>query len=762
MRWPVVRTIWFREVRDQLRDRRTLFMVLILPLLLYPGLGMAIVQFTALFVEQPVTVGIAGHELLTQDDAVAEPDRFRLKTLPPLLNADHTRFAADLFKDPAEGGLLHVVTGTEAELRAKLQRGEIQAYVLITKEFIHDLKSGKQTILPLRLTGEESPEGVVLQPRDLPGSDEEAAGTLASADDRSGLAHERLQFVFRAWSRQIVKARLEQLGVPPGYRYHQPLLIPRLRPKSEQMWARIFPFLIVMMSMTGALYPAIDVCAGEKERGTMETLLISPASRAEIVCGKFLTVWLFSAITGLLNLASFGFTAWQFSQVLGGSQGYAATHENILVAPDAAALAWCIVLLVPLAAFFSAVSIALAVYARSSKEGQYYLMPLMLVTIPLTVLSALPGVELTPLYSMLPITGPALLLQALIKARSPAEFPWAYFAPVLLPLAAYCYLALHWAVQQFNREEVLFREAERTDLRLMLKRLIHDKQPLPSAGMAMTLFVTILFLQWILSTNLGRAGALRQIALLQVVCVGAPTLLMAVLLTSRPLDTLRLRWPRAVPSHGSPNLVGWLGPFGWLLIGLLLAAALHGPTLALLNAIVDRFPLIKEQLKRYESLLDLKATLELQLLVLAALPAICEELAFRGFILSGLSRRLGVGKAIFTSSLLFAFAHMDAFRFLPTFILGLLLALMATRSGSLWPGVVFHFIHNGMLVSLPHFLKSGFDESHFLNHWLSDEGLYSWPVIGVSAALVLVLATSLYLLPPRPILEEKMAQSPVK
>src|SRR5213082_4268607 len=79
---------------------------------------------------------------------------------------------------------------------------------------------------------------------------------------------------------------------------------------------RIFPFMLVLWSLAGALYPAVDVCAGEKERGTMETLLISPAGREEIVLGKFLTIWVFSAGTALLNLLSMGITTWLFGDRL--------------------------------------------------------------------------------------------------------------------------------------------------------------------------------------------------------------------------------------------------------------------------------------------------------------------------------------------------------------------------------------------------------------------------------------------------------------
>src|SRR5205807_1832895 len=107
---------------------------------------------------------------------------------------------------------------------------------------------------------------------------------------------------------------------------------------------RTFPFMLVMWSLAGALYPAVDLCAGEKERGTMETLLISPAGREEIVWGKFLTIWVFSAATALLNLLSMAVTtSWQFAALMPGS------------AFSGWALFWSVVLLMPLSAFFSAV-----------------------------------------------------------------------------------------------------------------------------------------------------------------------------------------------------------------------------------------------------------------------------------------------------------------------------------------------------------------------------------------------------------------------
>ena len=171
-----------------------------------------------------------------------------------------------------------------------------------------------------------------------------------------------------------------------------------------------------MMSLTGAFYPAIDLCAGEKERGTMETLLISPASRAEIVMGKFLTVVLASMMTALLNLVSMGLTAMQLAGQVGGDGPARARagRGGHGAPPSLASAVWMVLLLIPLSVFFSAVCLALAVLARSMKEGQYYMTPLYLICLPLIFLTLAPGIELNLFYSLVPITGVSLLLRALI------------------------------------------------------------------------------------------------------------------------------------------------------------------------------------------------------------------------------------------------------------------------------------------------------------------------------------------------------------
>jgi sodium transport system permease protein len=415
----------------------------------------------------------------------------------------------------------------------------------------------------------------------------------------------------------------------------------------------------------------------------METLLISPASREEVVYGKFLTIWVFSAATALLNLGSMAVT----TAVFGGLTAGAGAPPVALL--PASALGWCVVLLLPLSAFFSALCLAMGAYARSSKEGQYYLMPLFLVTLPLIFLTLVPGVGLNAFYSLMPVTGVALLLQRLMVEPDPLQKVWPYFVPVLGPTVLYGWLALRWAVTQFQREEVLFREAERLDVGLWLRRLFREKEPLPSVGQAVFCFVLIVGLR-ALTLGVGAAAPspLRD-AVGMVAFVVTPPVFMALVLTTRPVEGLALRVP----------------PPGALFSAVLLVLVLALPLAELPGYFLREFPAVEKLFRENDPVAQLEqllpqggeATWGLAVLVLLA--PVCEELAFRGFILVGLRQRFHPWTAILLSAFFFALYHLNVYEFIPQFVLGVILGLIATRSRSVLPGMLFHLAHNGLLLA---------------------------------------------------------------
>jgi sodium transport system permease protein len=438
------------------------------------------------------------------------------------------------------------------------------------------------------------------------------------------------------------------------------------------------------MSLTGAFYPAVDLCAGEKERGTMETLLISPAGRGEIVLGKYFTICLFSIGTAVLNLLSMATTGWVIAR-----QMKSALPPNaplaMLAPPGLTDAGWILLLLLPLAAFFSALGIALAAFARSTKEGQYYLTPLFLVTMPLVLVTVAPGIELTGFNSVVPVTGAALLLKTLIQGQY--DLALQFFVPVIFPTILYAVLALRWAIDQFNREEVLFREAERLDLYLWARHLFRDKGPFPSAAEALFCFCLMLLLVWFLGGFLtptpsdgasGQASLQRSLIVMQLAFVATPSVIMALMLTTSARQTLLLRGAK----------------WSFVAMAVLLALALHPIIVELSQHIHRGLTQPKWVTDQIRQLLGAGQPLWWQLILVALLPAVCEELAFRGFILSGLLRRVSPATAIVLSAFLFGFFHINPQQLLPATILGCVLGLIATRSGSLLPGILFHVTNN--------------------------------------------------------------------
>ncbi len=306
---------------------------------------------------------------------------------------------------------------------------------------------------------------------------------IYTANERSEMAHKRLLEVLDRWTEEVGKTNLVAGGMPAGavrpFEVDSSNLAGEAASKSTNIWSRMLPVLLLLWAMTGAFYPAVDLCAGEKERGTLETLLSSPAERSEIVLGKLLTIMAFSMITAALNLVSVGITGCLIFRQMANFGG-----------PPPLAVLWLSLALVPVSALFSALCLALASFARSTKEGQYYLMPLLMLSLPMAVLPMSPGVELNLGNSLIPISGVVLLLKALLEGSYLQALQ--YLPIVLAVTMAACWLAVRWAVEQFNKESVLFRESERFAVGLWLRHLMRDRGPTPSAAEGLFCGVMIL------------------------------------------------------------------------------------------------------------------------------------------------------------------------------------------------------------------------------------------------------------------------------
>ncbi len=760
MRWKNIRLVFLREVRDQLRDRRTLFMITILPVLLYPMLGLGIVEMMLTFSEQPRVVVI-----LNADD---------LPTSPALL--DEAGISKEWFEDGEEDtSKLRVLAertvpaDDKEKSSRKPRRGEKTDEELLTVahqlaekiEQLHGLRpegaASANSNTAVEPSSEPSPESQVSTTAPTANETAEAASTEAkltaaqddishqfgtsgfqvlviipkgyraameamqreiqtssssstadadtkivatrvppvlvvrnSADDKSMVAFGRVQKALQSWEDAVRKFSFEQAGLPKELQHPARLAwieVAREEQVAASVWSKMFPALLVIMALTGAFYPAIDLGAGEKERGTMETLLISPAKRVELVLGKFATIMLFSTATALLNLLSMGLTGQQMSAVM--SDGMA--NRVSLDFPGLAPLAWLVILLLPLSALFSALCLALATFARSTKEGQYYLTPLLMVVMGLTMFCLSPAVEMTPLYSVIPVVNVALLLKGLLLNSASSGNLVVYAVPVLISSIGYSMLALWWAIELYNSEDVLFREAEKFDVRMWFRQLLRTKDAVPALPEAGFCFILILMLQFVAMTYMkpdltsGDPGLsmMRLIVIQQLTMIACPAVFMGVLLTTSLRATFRLRMPSLTA----------------MALGVGLAFVAHPLSVELSQFLVEHqvFPELPESARQVMSLMKTgdKPTW-LLLLVFAVTPAICEELAFRGFILSGLARGGRLAIAVGISSMMFGIIHMIPQQAFNAALLGLVLGLLAIYSRSLFPAMAFHFCNNAI------------------------------------------------------------------
>jgi sodium transport system permease protein len=726
MNWSNVKLILVREIRDQLRDRRTLFMIAVLPLLLYPLLGMSFFQVVQFMREHPIRVLVVG--------APENPQLPRLVT--------DNRFAADLFSDPEISRLLEVKVqaqraGSPREklpplelARRDMQEGNYDVVVYFPPNFSQQFNRFHQSLV--RPDG-EGPRPEVKIPR------VEVYPNLAK--EASKAAHRRVSSVLDEWREAIGRRNLEAGKLPSTAA--RPFEIATLDvaeagQRKAALWSKILPFVLLIWALTGAFYPAIDLCAGEKERGTLETLLSSPAERIEIVWGKLLTVMIFSMATAILNLASMGIAG---SLVLSQLPDFGP--------PPGLAFVWLLVALVPVSALFSALCLALAAFARSTKEGQYYLMPVVLVTMPLVILPMAPGVELSVGNSLIPVTGVVLLLRTMLEGNYFEALP--YIPLVVVVTLGCCWLAIRWATDQFNTESVLFRESERWDVGLWIRHLLRDREATPSFSEAMFCGVLILMIRFFLNFAMTTPSTFRDFAVLvavtQLVVIATPALLMTIMLTRSPAQTLLLRRPP------------WMAP----LAAMLLAVVLH-PAINLLQTVVTRvYPLNEEIAAQLERLLVAPDSIWALLLVIGVMPAVCEELAFRGFILSGLRHVGHKWTAIVASSIFFAATHAIFQQSLVAFLVGMVLAYVAIQSGSILPAMLFHIAHNSLALLVKQVTPRLADEGHWL-HWLvrdaTAEGqLYRWPVIACSLVAGAVILVWFHRLPYARTAEESLQEA---
>ncbi|MEX0611196.1 MAG: type II CAAX endopeptidase family protein, partial [Pirellulales bacterium] len=411
-----------------------------------------------------------------------------------------------------------------------------------------------------------------------------------------------------------------------------------------------------------------------------------------------------------------------------------------------------------MSALISALCLACAAFARSTKEGQYYLMPLLLVTMPLMMLPMAPGTELNLGNSLIPVTGVVLLLMGLMQGNYAEVLR--YVLPVSIVTLVCCHWAIRWAVYQFNQESVLFRESERLDLRRWVVHLVRDRQETPSLAEAFfcvaLIYVTQFFTQLAIAANMPASPDFRFLALLlfisQVVCIALPAMFMALLLTERPLKTLLLdRLPSAAACAAA----------------VLLAVLLHPVGLQLAHGIRQLYPVQQDALINdvFGRMFQTAPYPWLPYVLLAVLPAICEELAFRGFVLSGLRHLGSKWWAIGLSAVFFGIAHTVVQQSLAAAAVGFVIGYIAVQTGSLVPCILFHLTYNALMfttLKLPELAERWPEWAMPFQQIAPGQIVYNWPVVAGCGVAALVPLWWLHRMPYQATNEEQISEAPAR
>ncbi|MBK1876187.1 ABC transporter permease [Pelagicoccus mobilis] len=394
----LTKVIFLKELRETLRDKRVILGVIISPLLLTPALMGAIMFF-------------GSKKAVEQQQATLDVGIYQEAAFPELTN--------------------HIESNEKLEVtRYDSREDAIQA--------IRDYKARAVVAIPHNAR-------IVFQ----------SNGTAPieiiydQANENSGNAHNRLRGLLNQFNREQTENRLTASSLDPSFIKPTEIKSTSIAEKSAVVGfalSMFLPYIVIMGAAFGGLNTAFDLCAGEKERGTMETLLVSPASRTQIVSGKLYTIFVISLISSICSILgivlALSFGGQIIETIFGEIPQISYTNLAALV-----------VIVIPLALLSSAALLIVSAFARNQKEAQAYIFPFVAVFLFPAALSFVFGAE-SPLYTgLIPVLNIALSMKQLLSNA----FDLPFFSVALASSLAYAWASIKLTANLFQRETILFR-----------------------------------------------------------------------------------------------------------------------------------------------------------------------------------------------------------------------------------------------------------------------------------------------------------------
>jgi sodium transport system permease protein len=388
-------TIWLKELRDTIRDRRTLTMMIILPIALYPAL-----------------IILLGMLAMREEVKAAEH--------VPTVAVEHADQAPQLVSALHKSGLLKVIRSDDA--RSEVAHETADVGLVIPKGFGAQIEQGAKA----RVT-------IIID-------------SLRMYSERG---RDKVRSILREYTDAVVAARLGTYGARPEILAPFDTAVVDTATKEQRggrVLSYILPMIVILWAIAGGMYTAMDVAAGEKERKTLEALLLTPASRTQIVLGKFLAVTTTATVAVVLSL---------FSMTL--SVKYLIPKEAEAALRVTIGGQTVLLMLIPsllIAAMFAAILIAVSIFAKSFKEAQANITPVWMAGfMPIVLVNILQNYRpSTPVYAVPVLNATMLFKEVLVGEVNPV-----HIAVTIASLTVFAGASIYLAAWLFGRESVMFR-----------------------------------------------------------------------------------------------------------------------------------------------------------------------------------------------------------------------------------------------------------------------------------------------------------------
>ena len=394
----IILSIFKKELIDVLRDRRTLFFMVVIPVVVMPLLIFISLKFQEYQNKK-------SEEKILNIALVNESGDTKIRDY--ILNQKGVNLIEDIDADSLEAGI---------------KSDSLQGGIYIGRNFLDDISTNQMGAIEI----------------------------YYKSSDLMSKAKRRINNALEQYKNEIVTDRLSQYNL--GQDLLEPIeIINRdMSTKKEtvgKLVGGLIPYMLVMFIFLGAMYPAIDLGAGEKERGSLETLLSSPATKFEITMGKLMVVSLTGLASGLISVIGISFPMYFIDNIP------EQIKSTVLEIISPFMIISIVFLMIPIAIFFASMLLSISFYARSFKEAQSLMGPLNIAIIIPLMLTLGPGFEIDHVTALIPLVNVGLLTKEILAG----SLEPIYFIETLSSLLFFAAIGIRFSVYWFNKENTIFR-----------------------------------------------------------------------------------------------------------------------------------------------------------------------------------------------------------------------------------------------------------------------------------------------------------------